>query len=266
MTGETSLHNYVRKDLGNAISNGELFICYQPMIDVKTKRTVWMEALLRWKHPIKGVINPAEFIPVAEETRLIIPIGRWVLQNACMQLKKWYEMGCTGFGLAVNVSAIQLQQPDFAEVVERILTENKLLPKCLELEITESEFIGSHHTAAWNLNLLRSKGVKISIDDFGTGYNSLKYVQKLTIDSIKIDRMFISDIKADINKAIIDMIILLGHKVNAQVTAEGVETREQYEYLKRQGCDKIQGYYFSKPLLQEDVIKFLKINISRNEY
>lgn len=265
MAGGTGLHNCAGEDLRNAIANGELFICYQPMIDVKTKKTVWLEALLRWKHPLKGLINPLEFIPIAEETMLIIPIGRWVLQNACRQLKKWYEMGFSDLGLSVNVSAIQLQQPDFAEMVGTILAENKLWPQCLELEITESKFIGSSNTAARNLNLLRSMGIKISIDDFGTGYNSLRYIQKLTVDSIKIDRMFVCDIEADINKAIIDMIILLGHKVNAQVTAEGVETKEQYEYLQKRGCDKIQGYYFSKPLLHEEVIKFLKVNSGSNK-
>lgn len=253
-----NLRSDIKKDLRAAIENGELFLCYQPLIDIKTEKTVCMEALIRWKHPRKGIISPMEFIPIAEETRLIVPIGEWVLKNACRQLKEWHAMGYTDSGLSVNVSAIQLQQPDFAEVVCRILEESGILPKYLDLEITESIFIQSTHTVTKNLNCLKKQGVEISIDDFGTGYCCFEYLQKLAITNLKIDRAFVCNIKVGVNKAIIDAVISLGHKINIEIIAEGVETKEQYDYLKKEGCDKVQGYYFSKPLLPEDTIKFLE--------
>ncbi|WP_158498406.1 putative bifunctional diguanylate cyclase/phosphodiesterase [Ruminiclostridium papyrosolvens] len=260
LSREINLRNDIKKDLKNAIHNGELFLCYQPLIDAKTKKTVCLEALIRWKHPRKGIIGPVEFIPIAEETRHIISIGEWVLKNACKQLKEWHKTGRTDCGLSINVSAIQLQQPDFAEGVIRILLETGLLPKYLMLEITESVLIESVYNVKRNLNRLSKSGVKISIDDFGTGYNSLKYVQTLAANSLKIERTFVFNIKADINKVIIDAIISLGHKINAEIIAEGVETKEQYEYLKEKGCNIIQGYYFSKPLLPEEATEFLKVN------
>ncbi|MCR4436811.1 MAG: EAL domain-containing protein [Clostridiales bacterium] len=260
MNGEMRLCSNMKRDLRNAIENEEFFLCYQPLIDIRIKKVVCMEALIRWKHPRKGIISPMEFIPIAEETGLILPIGQWVLKTACSQLKEWHDMGYNNFGLSVNVSVIQLQQPDFAETVSRIIAENRLLPEYLELEITESAFMESARTVARNLNSLRKRGIKVSIDDFGTGYNSLKYIQKLAVNSLKIDKTFVYNIKDDINKVIIDAIISLAHKINAEITAEGVETKEQYEYLKKKGCNKIQGYYFSKPLLPEEAAEFLKIN------
>lgn len=258
MTKEISLQSNMKKDLRTAIEYGELFLCYQPLIDIKTKEIVCLEALLRWKHPRKGTISPMEFIPIAEETRLIIPIGEWVLQTACRQLKQWRDMGYTECKISVNVSIIQLQQPDFAETVIEILTEIGLPPEYLELEITESKFIESIQTVARNLNLLKKQGIKISIDDFGTGYCSFNYINKFAIDNLKIDRSFVWNIEADVNKAIIDTVISLGHKLNLGIIAEGVETKEQYDYLEMEGCDKVQGYYFSKPLLPEEVIEILK--------
>lgn len=260
MDRKISLQNDIKKDLKAALAMEQFFLCYQPLIDVQTKKMIWMEALIRWRHPEKGIINPIEFISIAEKTGLIVPVGEWVLENACKQLKAWHKAGYSQYGLSVNVSAIQLQQIGFANAVIKILKENDLQPEYLELEITESVFIKSIHTVFKNLSELRNLGVKVSIDDFGTGYNSLKYLQKLIINSIKIDRVFISNIKADINKVIIDSVISLGHKINAEITAEGVETKEQYEYLKRKGCDKIQGYYFSKPLLPKEVIKLMEVN------
>lgn len=250
----------IRKNLKNAIDNGELFLCYQPLIDVKTKRVIKLEALIRWKHLKKGIIGPVDFIPVAEETKLIIPIGEWILKNTFEQLKEWHKLGFEDFRLSVNVSVVQLQKPDFAEVVSKILLETGISPKNIELEITESVFMDSAYNATSNLNLLRKQGVKVSIDDFGTGYNSLKYIQKFHVDCIKIDKIFVSNINDDINKIIINHIISLGHSINAEIVAEGVETKEQYEYLKRQGCDIIQGYYFSKPLLPDEVTEYLRIN------
>jgi EAL domain-containing protein (putative c-di-GMP-specific phosphodiesterase class I) len=155
-----------------------------------------------------------------------------------------------------------LQKPDFAETVIEMLLDVGISPKYIELEITESVLMNSVYTVANNLNLLRKQGIKVSIDDFGTGYNSLKYIQKFDVDCIKIDRTFVSNIDDDINKIIIKHIISLGHSINAEIIAEGVETKEQYKYLKKQGCDIIQGYYFSKPLLPEEATRFLEVNKS----
>lgn len=193
-------------------------------------------------------------------TGLIIPIGEWVLKTASKQLEDWYKLGITDCTLAINASVAQLQKPNFAKVVSKILLEIELSPKSIELEITESVLVELTHNISKNLSFLNKKGVKVSIDDFGTGYNSLKYIQKFPVDSIKIDRIFVSDIKSNVNKIIINSIISLGHKLNKIVIAEGVETKEQYEYLKELGCDIIQGYYFSKPLLPEEAVEYLRAN------
>jgi diguanylate cyclase (GGDEF)-like protein/PAS domain S-box-containing protein len=262
MIEEIILRNNIKRDLKDALDNEELLLCYQPLIDARTKRVVRFEALIRWKHPKKGIIGPLDFIPATEETKLIIPIGEWVLKNTFMQLKEWHELGLKDFTLSVNASIVQLQKPDFAETVIEMLLDVGISPKYIELEITESVLMDSVYTVANNLNLLRKQGIKVSIDDFGTGYNSLKYIQKFDVDCIKIDRTFVSNIDDDINKIIIKHIISLGHSINAEIIAEGVETKEQYKYLKKQGCDIIQGYYFSKPLLPEEATRFLEVNKS----
>ncbi|WP_175548381.1 putative bifunctional diguanylate cyclase/phosphodiesterase [Lutispora thermophila] len=253
-------------DLVAAMEKEELFLCYQPIINTMTKRIAGVEALIRWKHPNQGIISPLQFIPVAEETRLIIPIGLWVLRTASSKLKEWHENGFADISLSVNVSAIQLQQPDFGEAVIKILYETGMFPEYLELEITESLLLESSLIAANNLSYLNKQGVRITIDDFGTGYNSLKYIQELDVSSFKIDRTFIYNIGDKVNKAIIDAIIKLGHDINIEIIGEGVETKEQYDYLKKKRCHKVQGYYFSKPLLPEEMGEFLKEYIKRKGY
>lgn len=248
------------KELQAALDNEEFFLCYQPFINIKTKKAVWMEALIRWKHPKKGIINPVHFIPIAEETGLIIPIGEWVLQKACTQLKKWHTMGYSDYGISINISGIQLQQNNFPEIVSKTLSDVGLLSKYIELEITENVFLNLTQTVKRNLNSLKNNNINISIDDFGTGYNSLINLQEVAITHLKIDRKFIKNIKIPVNQAIIETIIELGHKINAEITAEGVETKEQYDYLKKKKCDKIQGYYFSKPLLIDEMTKFIEKN------
>ena len=262
MIEEIILRNNIKRDLKDALDNEELLLCYQPLIDARTKRVVRFEALIRWKHPKKGIIGPLDFIPATEETKLIIPIGEWILKNTFKQLKEWHDLDFKDFRLSINASIVQLQMPNFAETVIEILLETGISPKYIELEITESVLMNSVYTVANNLNLLRKQGIKVSIDDFGTGYNSLKYIQKFDVDCIKIDRTFVSNINNDINKMIIKHIISLGHSINAEIIAEGVETKEQYKYLKKQGCDIIQGYYFSKPLLPEEATRFLEVNKS----
>lgn len=255
ITGDS--HENIEYELGIAIREEQFFLCYQPLIDTKSKKMVWMEALIRWKHPQKGIINPLDFIPIAERTGQIVLIGEWVLENACRQLRKWYDKNYSNYGISVNISAIQLRQPGFSEFVVNVINKNRLVPESLEIEITESELIESSHVVTNNIALLCEQGIKITLDDFGTGYNSFKYIQEFLINGIKIDKIFISNMNVNINKIIIDSVISFGHKINAEVTAEGVETKEQYEYLKSHGCDRIQGYYFSKPLSPEELIEYM---------
>lgn len=246
----------IKRDLRSAIENQQFYLCYQPIIEVATGKIVSLEALLRWKNPRKGIISPEIFVPVAEETGLIIQLGEWVLEKACRQLKEWHEMGYSEYCISVNISAIQLQQPEFADKIMNILAKNKLSPHYLVLEITETAFMDFTDIVKNNLKSLGEKGVKISIDDFGIGYNSLKILQKSVVDSLKIDKTF--TISIDANRLFINTIISLGHQINAAIVAEGVETEKQYEYLKEKGCDMVQGYYFSKPLLPGEVLEFIK--------
>ena len=250
--------NDISNDLNKAIAEEQFFLCYQPIIDTISENMVWMEALIRWAHPVKGLINPLDFIPSAEKTGLILPIGEWVLDSACKQLKSWSLRNTSDYGISVNVSAIQLWQPGFSDYVRETLHKYNLRPDHLGIEISESILLEMSPSVTNNLIRLREQGIKIALDDFGTGYNSLKYIQEFLIDVIKIDKIFIQNMKTDISKAIIDTVISLGHRINAEVTAEGVETYEQYEYLKNQGCDRIQGYYFSKPLLPGEVSNYRK--------
>ncbi|MEQ6359321.1 EAL domain-containing protein [Thermoanaerobacter thermohydrosulfuricus] len=255
---EVEVASTIRRDLRLALEKGQFFLCYQPLVDIRTGKVTSMEALLRWQHPKKGLISPIHFIPIAEETRQIISIGEWVLRAACRQMKEWLNMGYSGFNVSVNVSVHQLQQPDFAKVVFDILNEIELEPRYLELEITETILIEAMETVVRNLYRLKEVGVKIIIDDFGTENSSFKYLQKFTVDGLKIDRSFVSEIKVEVNKAIVDAIIFLGHRMKLGVTAEGVETKEQLDCLIESGCDKVQGYYFSKPLPPDEAIRMVQ--------
>ncbi|MFA9464872.1 MAG: putative bifunctional diguanylate cyclase/phosphodiesterase [Velocimicrobium sp.] len=243
--------------LKSALEGKELFLCYQPLIDSGTQKVVALEALIRWKRPGNGIVAPLDFIPIAEKSELIVSIGEWVLETACRQLKEWQEEGATLCSIAVNVSVKQIKRPDFTEVVAKILSKTGLLPNYLVLEITESSYFEPIEMVLENINILRSMGIKISLDDFGTGYNTLKTIQNFSVDSLKIDRAFINNINAEVNKVIVETILLLGRRIHVNTVAEGVETKEQYEYLKRMGCDIIQGYYFSKPLLAKEATQFL---------
>ncbi|OXT06363.1 GGDEF domain-containing protein [Thermoanaerobacterium thermosaccharolyticum] len=258
MRSEVEFANAIKRDLRLALEKNQFFLHYQPIVDARTGTVVSMEALLRWQHPKKGIISPIHFIPTAEETRQIISIGEWVLKTACKQRKEWLDMGYSGFSVSVNVSVHQLQQPDFSKVVRDILNEIQLESRYLELEITETVLIEAVDTVVENLYNLKKAGVKIIIDDFGTENSSFRYMQKFAFDGLKIDRSFVSEIKVDVNKAIVDAIILLGHRMKLRVTAEGVETKEQLDCLVKCGCDEIQGYYFSKPLPPDEAIRIIK--------
>ncbi len=252
--------------LNKALKNKEFYLCYQPQVNVLNNKIEGFEALLRWNSEELGLVSPVEFIPIAEETGLIIPIGEWVIRTACIQNKKWSEEGYKFDHIAVNISAVQLQQLNFVDTVKKILKETEVKVESFEIEITESTLIKSLDLNIEKLEELKSIGVKIALDDFGTGYSSLNYLKMLPVNRIKIDKSFIDDICTGINEEIIiEGLIFLGHKMNLDIVAEGVELEEQVEILKSKNCDKIQGYYFSKPLKELDAENILKKGLTNEK-
>ena len=236
-------------DLRRAVENGELVLHYQPQVDFATQRIVGAEALIRWQHPRLGLLPPVEFIPMAEDTGLILPIGDWVLRTACNQVALWDLAGLGNLRIAVNVSARQFQQKDFLERVAQIVAETAISPSSLELEITETSIMQNADQVVTLLSELKHMGVRIAIDDFGIGYSSLGYLKRLPIDRLKIDRTFVSDATSDPDDAAIVMaIITLAHNLRLKVMAEGVETEEQLRFLQLLKCDEGQGYLFGKPM------------------
>ena len=235
--------------LRHAIKRDELALHYQPQIDIATGECVGVEALLRWKNPELGSISPAEFIPMAEETGLILPIGEWVLRTATRQMRSWIDAGSPVKRVAVNLSAVQLRQKELPGVIEQCLTEASLPAEHLELELTESAAFSHPELAYAMLAQLRTRGFKLSIDDFGTGYSSLSYLRRIQIDKLKIDQSFVRDLGKDPeDETLVNAIISMARSLRLKTIAEGVETREQLDYLREQGCDEVQGYFYSKPL------------------
>ncbi len=237
-------------ELRRALERGEFVLHYQPRIDFTSGKINGMEALLRWQHAERGLVSPGEFIPLLEETGLIVPVGEWVLRTACRQARAWQELG-TSTRIAVNLSALQFRQPDLAGVILDILKENGLDPGLglLELELTESLLMNNADKTLATLNALHEKGIGFSIDDFGTGYSSLSYLKRFPIDSLKIDQSFVRDLAHDLDDAaIVGAIIALGHALGLKVVAEGVETMKQLARLREMGCDEAQGYLFSRPI------------------
>jgi len=237
----------LENDLYRAIEKEELFIHYQPQIDYSTQEIVGVEALLRWKHPEYGLIPPDRFIPLAEETGLIVQIGEWVLRNSCKQLKDWHEKGLHLPSLSVNLSVHQFEQTDLFASITGILQEIELAPEYLELELTENLIVKNTKLTVETMKALKDFGIKIAIDDFGTGYSSLGYLKNLPISKLKIDKSFVDEMLVD-DAAITNTIITLAKNLNLEVIAEGVETKEQADYLLKQDCKLMQGYYFSRPL------------------
>jgi diguanylate cyclase (GGDEF)-like protein len=236
-------------DLRRAVENEELMLHYQPQIDFATQRIVGAEALIRWQHSKLGLLPPLEFIPMAEDTGLILPIGDWVLRTACNQVALWEQAGLGNLRVAVNVSARQFQQKNFLERVAQIVGETAISPSSLELEITETSIMTNAAQVVVLLSALKDMGVRIAIDDFGIGYSSLGYLKRLPIDRLKIDRTFVSDATSDPDDAAIVMaIITLAHNLRLKVMAEGVETEEQLRFLQLLKCDEGQGYLFGKPM------------------
>jgi len=235
-------------DLHNALGNGELHLYYQPKTDLRTGHILALEALIRWKHPRHGWISPGDFIPIAEETGLIVPIGEWVLHTACHQLKSWHDQGFPLIGISVNLSTRQFFQQDLVEMIENVLADTQLSASYLELEITESMTINERH-AIEVLNKIKQLGVKLAVDDFGTGYSSLYYLKELPLDQLKIDQSFVRNMLKDKHHAaIIAMIVSIAKQLQLEVIAEGVEDQEQLSFLWEQQCLQGQGYLFSPPL------------------
>ncbi|MGM9497339.1 GGDEF domain-containing phosphodiesterase [Desertifilum tharense] len=244
--------------LSRALERNELQLHYQPRIESHSGKIVSVEALLRWNSRELGAISPAKFIPIAEANGLIVPIGEWVLRTACTQHRLWQQAGLPPLRMAVNLSARQLAQPNLVERITSILEETQIQPQDLELEVTESLMMDNVQQSILKLQQFREMGIKLALDDFGTGYSSLNYLRSFPIDTLKIDRSFIRDVVSNAhNAAVTNAIITLAKSLRLNITAEGVETAEQCEYIKAQGCHEIQGYYFSPPLPKEAMTELL---------
>jgi EAL domain-containing protein (putative c-di-GMP-specific phosphodiesterase class I) len=250
----------LENDLRRAVERRELELHYQPQLDLATGEVCAVEALVRWRHPVRGLVLPNAFIPMAEETGLVLGIGEWVLDEACRQVAQWQRDGLADrLRVAVNISARQLQRPGLDGAVRRALAASGLAASFLELEITESSVMLDPLHAQSVLQSLRELGVQLSIDDFGTGYSSLAYLKRLPLDRLKIDRSFIGGIPTDSDDAaIVETIIVMTHKLGLRVIAEGVETPEQRTQLVRQGCDEMQGFLLAQPVPAGELPTLLK--------
>lgn len=248
----------LERSLRNAIELDELIVYYQPKVNISTRKIIGFEALVRWQHPELGMVSPAQFIPLAEETGLIVPIGEWVLETACRQSQAWADAGLDAPVMAVNLSPVQFRQPELCEIVANILERTGMPANRLELEVTESMLMHDLKDTINTLQRLKASGIYLSIDDFGTGYSSLSYLKGFPIDALKIDRSFVRDITANPDDAAIaTSIILMGRSLNMKVIAEGVETESQLAFLKVLQCDEIQGYLISPPVPAEKAEAFL---------
>lgn len=255
----------LKEDMRRGIGTGEFVLHYQPKIDLQSGQLTGMEALVRWQHPERGLMSPTVFIPLAEETGLILPLGEWILREACRQARAWQLTGLSGLRVAVNLSAKQFAQNDLVGVVEQAMREAGLAAEHLELEITESMLMDNADHSIWNLSLLKQLGVTLSIDDFGTGYSSLSYLRHFPVGYLKIDQSFVRDATNNVNDAaIVGAIISMAHQLGLKVVAEGVETEAHRALLREYGCDQMQGYLFSAPLPAEEFEQFVRESAAFN--
>jgi diguanylate cyclase (GGDEF)-like protein len=251
----------LESDMRQALERGEFLLHYQPQVELATGMITGIEALLRWQHPLRGIVAPSDFISLAEETGLIVPIGEWVLATACTRTKAWQDQGLAGLKVAVNLSARQFADPMLLPKLTRIIQESGIEPSSLELEITESLVMSHGEGAAAVLESLKTLGVQIAMDDFGTGYSSLGYLKRFPIDSIKVDRSFVRDIATDSDdRKITRAIIAMAHSMSLTVIAEGVETAEQLKFLQAQRCDAVQGYLLYRPLPEAEVADAISLD------
>ncbi|HMH17461.1 MAG TPA: EAL domain-containing protein [Burkholderiales bacterium] len=260
---ELNEHSFERltmeSNLRRALERNEFELHYQPKVDLRTSRITGVEALLRWRHPELGMVGPLQFIPMAEETGLIVPIGKWVLRTACRQQKAWQDQGLPQMSVAVNLSARQFSDENLLQDITAIVKESGMDPTLLELEITESMLMHNVEKAIRTLDALNDMGIRLAIDDFGTGYSSLSTLKRFPINTIKVDRSFIRDLPGGVDDhAITDAIIAMGRTLGMTVIAEGVETKEQADYLREQSCDEFQGFYFKKPMPANELVKLLQ--------
>jgi diguanylate cyclase (GGDEF)-like protein/PAS domain S-box-containing protein len=252
----------IEENLRRALERQEFALHYQPKIDLRTGKISGAEALIRWTHPVRGPVSPAQFIPVAEDCGLILPIGQWVLREACKQARAWVDAGLPLTSMAVNISSMEFRDDNFLESVFATLSETGLDPKSLELELTESVLMKRAESAASVLKTLRARGVQIAVDDFGTGYSSLSYLRKFPIDALKIDQSFVRQITSTPDDTtIVTAVISMGRSLKLRVVAEGVETQEELSFLQARQCDEAQGYYFSRPVLPKQFALLLKTGI-----
>jgi EAL domain-containing protein (putative c-di-GMP-specific phosphodiesterase class I) len=251
MTLETSLRH--------ALERNEFLLHYQAKLDLKTKEITGVEALLRWQHPDLGMLTPVQFIPIAEETGLIVAIGRWVLKTACAQNVAWQRDGLPPLCMAVNLSARQFTDENLLQDIVTVLEESGMRPELLELELTESMVMQHPEQARKLLTAIKQMGVRIAIDDFGVGYSSLAQIKRFPIDTLKVDRSFIRDLAENAeDRAITEAIITMGKTLSLTVVAEGVETQEQQSFLSDHACDAMQGFYFSKPIPHDEFASFMR--------
>ncbi len=253
----TESYLYLRHSLLKALENGEFILYYQPQINLLDNNIIGVEALIRWKHPVHGIIPPGRFIPAAEDNGLIVPIGEWVIHEACRQLSAWKKSGISKMVVAVNLSALQFRRGDLEQTVATVLRDVQLDASCLELELTESIMIKNIDNVLDIVKRLKTLGLMLSIDDFGTGYSSLAYLKRFKVDKLKIDQSFIRDLTSDPeDAAIVRTIIQMAHSLNLRTIAEGVEDAPTLEHLRRLGCDEIQGYYIAKPMPADAFVDF----------
>lgn len=258
---ELHTRNRVRllQDLRAAFDQDRLFVVYQPQIGLATRRVIGVEALLRWRNDQGRFVPPDQFIPLAENSGMIISMGEWVMRTACLGLRKFQREGIENLRMAVNVSVNQFRHPQFLASVDAVLKESGIDPKLLELEITESIAMLEYEFMLGMINQLKSRGVMVAIDDFGTGFSSLSYLERLNVDRLKIDRSFISQMtQANSSQRIVETILQLGHSLDLSIIAEGVETEEQAAALHAIGCEEAQGFLFAKPLEVNDLLAYIK--------
>jgi diguanylate cyclase (GGDEF)-like protein len=253
-------------NLRHALHRRELALYYQPQVEARSGRVIGVEALIRWNHPDLGLISPARFIPIAEESGLIVPIGEWVMREACRQHVAWRDAGLPPIPVSVNISAVQFRQAGFADSVRAAIVGSGIDAACLELELTESIVMEDAETTIRSLERLKAMRLNLSIDDFGTGYSSLNYLRRFPIDRLKIDQSFVRDMLDDpADLAIIKAIIGLGHTLGLRVLAEGVETDEEYRALRTGGCDEMQGYAFARPMPADQLATWLEERKGKTE-
>ena len=254
----------LENDLRKAIDNDELLLHYQPQLDLKKNEIVGVEALVRWQHPELGLLPPAKFISLAEESGLIVPLGEWVLRTACRQNKTWQQMGLAPVRIAVNLSARQFRVSRLQEIINQILKESRLEPNYLVLEITETSAMQNINYTIKTLAALKEMDIQLSIDDFCTGYASLNYLKRLPFDILKVDRSFVNGLDDNDDWAIVSAIVTMAHSMKMKVLAEGVEKQEQLKYLQLLNCDEVQGFYFSRPVPADSITEMLRSGMVLN--